>query len=140
MFCIQIPVCEKTMDKGKCEEKLWRSRIAEKCSSNENRALHKQIITTALQLIAVNFLYYDYKGICQYNDYKFLIQLCTQTNHEMRAFELCEFMDQVDVTEFGLKYASRVSNNMLAEKLSELRAEQLRNAEEEKEEIDLGRR
>lgn len=55
----------------------------------------------------------------------------------MRAFELCEFVDQPEFTEFALKYASRQNCNTLVERLSELRSEQIRSAEEEKEEIDF---
>lgn len=51
----QIPVCEKTIDKGIYEEKLWRVRIAEKCLTNDSKDLHKEIFATALKLFAVGF-------------------------------------------------------------------------------------
>ncbi|XP_065202901.1 WD repeat and HMG-box DNA-binding protein 1 [Planococcus citri] len=112
----KIPVCEKDIDKGMHEEKLWRSKIADKCLNNDNDSVRKEILGTALKLFA----------------------LCCQTSHEMRAFELCEFVDELKFTDLALKYSARARNDLLVERLSQLLTEQKKSEEEKADEFDFG--
>lgn len=139
-YIFQIPVCEKDVDKGIHEEKLWRSKIADKCLNNDDESIRKEILGTALKLFAVISFPSFHRVFRNIWNISIFFQLCCQTSHEVRAFELCEFVDQPKFTELALKYSSRARNDLLVDKLSQLQAEQARNSEEDKNEFDFAPR
>jgi len=42
----------------------------------------------------------------------------------MRVFELCDIANQADVIELAMKYASKISNVLLVDRLTDLQSEQ----------------
>lgn len=52
------------------------------------------------------------------------LQLSCKSHHEMRVYELCAIANNSEVTEFALKYASKINSEILVDKLTELQNEQ----------------
>lgn len=59
----------------------------------------------------------------------FVFQLACRTSHEMRVLELCDVANQTDITELALKYASKIGNELLMDKLANLHNEQKTRSE-----------
>ncbi|XP_050438249.1 WD repeat and HMG-box DNA-binding protein 1 [Adelges cooleyi] len=95
----QIPLCDINQEKGELEEKFWRSSIAlEILPEGDGQQYCKELMTMFLKLFA----------------------LACKSGHNMRALDLCKLIRSEQSLNLALKYAMRVGNSSLAEKITEV--------------------
>ncbi|XP_050526875.1 WD repeat and HMG-box DNA-binding protein 1 [Daktulosphaira vitifoliae] len=95
----QIPLCDINQEKGEFEEKYWRSHIAlEILPENDGQQYRKEFMTMFLKLFA----------------------LACKSGHNMRALDLCKLIKSEQSLNLALKYAMRIGNSNLCEKITKI--------------------